>query len=185
MLCRWIYATCFLDDRGNMTTHAMHNDRSNSYTFWNFGKRRDLKTMDSTAIKIDEVFVPRPDPVRTTPKPRMVWIQEGGDDEDIPKSITSPVDVSIATSTKKEGGIGARHLRYIIPARRRAGCLPGAVRPPLEGGQTGLPGPKLRNEPGLTLKFMGYMGLARNLVSQHHRHSKIRIWLSVGCLHML
>ena len=61
-------------------------------------------------------------------------------DEDIPRLSTSPLDVPVDMSIQKEGGTSARRHRYIIPARRRAGRLPGAVRPPLRAGQTGQPG---------------------------------------------
>ena len=109
---------------------AIHDGRSNTYTFWDYGKKRTLKQMDSKVIKIDEVFAPRPEPVKTTPKPRMASIQEGGDDVDIPKSIASSLAALPSASNQKGRGTSAGSLRYVIPARRRAGRLPGAVRPP-------------------------------------------------------
>ena len=59
---------------------ATHDGRSNTYSFWNNGKRHVLRPMFANAIKVDAIIsVPNKIP-RAITKPRTALFQEGGDD---------------------------------------------------------------------------------------------------------
>jgi hypothetical protein len=83
---------------------STHDGRSNTYSFWDDGRRHVLRPMLEQDIKVDTTVLQKKSTVKkVTPKPRSVWSQ-GGED-----------DVAISTS-------------YIIPARRNGSRYVAAVK---------------------------------------------------------
>ena len=60
--------------------NAMHEGRTNTYSFWNVGKRRVLRPMFDSAIKVDDVVSLHKKVENAKLKPRTVSFKGGGDD---------------------------------------------------------------------------------------------------------
>ena len=59
---------------------ATHEGRSNTYSFWDAGRRHVLQPMFANAIKEDDILSVKKKLPKATMQPRIASFQEGGDD---------------------------------------------------------------------------------------------------------